>query len=151
VEVSGQFHTPATLCLGKSLKYPLDTRLGGPHSQSGWYGEVTILGSTGTSNPYPCRPACSQLLYRLCNRGSKLPDSRVLIVPYHAEDIIFLYSINITAWNMFQQKLGGIKWYQWLGSMLNDWGITNQFLAGVHASYPVDTEYSFSRSKVVRA
>jgi hypothetical protein len=43
LKVSGQLR-----CL-----YRLDRRLGGPHSRSGRYGEVTILYPTGTRSPTP--------------------------------------------------------------------------------------------------
>jgi hypothetical protein len=36
---------------GKSSRYPLDRRLGGPLSQSGRYGEVKILDPTRTRTP----------------------------------------------------------------------------------------------------
>jgi hypothetical protein len=39
--------------LEKCFWYPLDTRFGGPQSQSGQHGEVKILDSTGTQTPYP--------------------------------------------------------------------------------------------------
>jgi len=39
MEVSGQFHAPATLCCGKSPQYPLDRRLGGSWSESGHGGQ----------------------------------------------------------------------------------------------------------------
>jgi hypothetical protein len=39
VEVSGQLHAPAALPLGRSPRYPLDRRLGGPQSLSGRGGE----------------------------------------------------------------------------------------------------------------
>jgi hypothetical protein len=35
LEVSGQLHAPAALPRGKSPRYPLDRRLGGPQSRSG--------------------------------------------------------------------------------------------------------------------
>jgi hypothetical protein len=38
---------------GKSLRYPLDRRLGGPQSRSGRHGEVIILASNGTRTPTP--------------------------------------------------------------------------------------------------
>jgi hypothetical protein len=38
---------------GKSPWYPLDRRLGGPQSWSGRYGEMKILGTTGTQAPTP--------------------------------------------------------------------------------------------------
>jgi hypothetical protein len=46
--VSGQLHSPAALPPGKSPRYPLYKRLGGPQSRSGRNGEVKILDSTGT-------------------------------------------------------------------------------------------------------
>jgi hypothetical protein len=41
MEMSGQFYAPTTLPprQGKSLRYPLDMRLGGPQSRSGGGGE----------------------------------------------------------------------------------------------------------------
>jgi hypothetical protein len=36
---------------GKSPLYPLDRRLGGPHSRSGRFGEEKILDPTGTRTP----------------------------------------------------------------------------------------------------
>jgi hypothetical protein len=35
MDVSGQFHAPATLPLGENPRYPLERRLGGPRSRSG--------------------------------------------------------------------------------------------------------------------
>jgi hypothetical protein len=39
LEVSGQLHAPAALPPGKSSRYPLYRRLGGPQSRSGQHGE----------------------------------------------------------------------------------------------------------------
>jgi hypothetical protein len=36
---------------GKSPRYPLDRRLGGPQNRSGWHGEEKILAPTGTPTP----------------------------------------------------------------------------------------------------
>jgi hypothetical protein len=41
--VSGQVQAPAALPQGKSPKYPLDKRLGGPLSRSGRYGVEQII------------------------------------------------------------------------------------------------------------
>jgi hypothetical protein len=49
--VSGQLHAPAALPLGKSPRYPLYRRLGGPQSRSGQHGEVKFFYPTGTRNP----------------------------------------------------------------------------------------------------
>jgi hypothetical protein len=38
---------------GRSLRYPLDRRLGGPQSRSGRCGEEKILDPTGTRTPTP--------------------------------------------------------------------------------------------------
>jgi hypothetical protein len=38
---------------GKSPRYPLNRRLGGPHSRSGRFGEERILDPTGTRTPTP--------------------------------------------------------------------------------------------------
>jgi hypothetical protein len=69
---------------GRSPKYPLDRRLSGPQSWSGWYGEVKILYPTGTPTPTPTpspQPvtiptALLQLFMAPCNlgkNGSKVP------------------------------------------------------------------------------
>jgi len=39
MEVSGRLHALAALPQGESPQYPLDRRLGGPHSQSGCAGK----------------------------------------------------------------------------------------------------------------
>jgi hypothetical protein len=52
MEISGEHHVPATLLPGKSLRYPLDMRLGGPQSRSGRYGgEKKSLAPTGNRTP----------------------------------------------------------------------------------------------------
>jgi hypothetical protein len=48
LEVSGQLHAPAALPPGKSPRYPLYRRLGGPQSRSGQHEEEKILDPTGT-------------------------------------------------------------------------------------------------------
>jgi hypothetical protein len=50
---------------GKSPRYQLDRRWGGPQSRSGRRGEENILDPTGTPTPPPRRPGCSQSSYRL--------------------------------------------------------------------------------------
>jgi len=40
MEMSGQLYAPATLPLGKKSQYPLDRKLGGPQSWSGYSGKV---------------------------------------------------------------------------------------------------------------
>jgi hypothetical protein len=54
MEVSGQLHAPAALPPGKSPRYPLDRRLGGPQSRSGRFGEEKILDSN--SDPSVFQP-----------------------------------------------------------------------------------------------
>jgi hypothetical protein len=49
---------------GKSRRYPLDTRLGGPQSRSGCRGEEKIIDPTGSRTPTP------RSLYRLRYAGS---------------------------------------------------------------------------------
>jgi hypothetical protein len=39
MEVCGQVHVPAALPFGKNPRYPMDRRLGGPHSRSERSGE----------------------------------------------------------------------------------------------------------------
>jgi hypothetical protein len=51
--------------LGNSPRYPLDRRLGGPHSWSGRRGEEKILTLPGLELRPLCRPARSPSLYRL--------------------------------------------------------------------------------------
>jgi hypothetical protein len=53
LKVSGQLQAPSALPPGKEPRYPLDRRLGGPQSRSGWHGEVKILTSTGTRTLTP--------------------------------------------------------------------------------------------------
>jgi hypothetical protein len=53
MEVSGQLHTPAHFPPGKSPRYPLDRRLGGPQSRPGRLEEEQILDPTGTRTPAP--------------------------------------------------------------------------------------------------
>jgi hypothetical protein len=46
---------------GKSPRYPLDRRLGGPQSRSGRFGEEKILDPTGTnSDPSVVQPVASR-------------------------------------------------------------------------------------------
>jgi hypothetical protein len=55
------FFTPRTLySRGKSPRYPLDRRLGGPQSRSGRFGEEKILDPTGTLNPLVVQPVSSR-------------------------------------------------------------------------------------------
>jgi hypothetical protein len=68
--MSGQLHAPAALHPGKSPRYPLDRRLGGPQGRSGRHGEEKILDPTGTQLRPLGRPARSQSLYRLRYLGS---------------------------------------------------------------------------------
>jgi hypothetical protein len=53
MEARGQFHCPTALPLGMEKLYPLDSRLGGPQSRPGLYGEEKIS--------YPCRESKSVL------------------------------------------------------------------------------------------
>jgi hypothetical protein len=70
--VSGQLHAPAALPSGKSPRYPLYRRLGGPHSRSGQHGEVNFLTLPGLEPRPLSRPARSQSLYRLRYPGSHI-------------------------------------------------------------------------------
>jgi hypothetical protein len=66
--VSGQFHAPDALLLGKkNAWYPLDRRLGGTQSRSGC-GEEKNSQARRESNTD--RPARSPALYRLSYHGS---------------------------------------------------------------------------------
>jgi hypothetical protein len=51
MEESGQLHSPAALPTGKYTQYPLEGRLGGPHSQSGLWGEKKNLVPAGNRTP----------------------------------------------------------------------------------------------------
>jgi hypothetical protein len=71
MEVSGQLHVPAVLPMGKNLLYPLYTRLGGPQSLYGRYGEEKNLVLRESNLDHPDR---SPFLYRL-----NYPDAFVII------------------------------------------------------------------------
>jgi hypothetical protein len=61
MEVSGQRHAPVTLPQGRSLRYPLNRRLGGSQSRSGH-------GVKKNSQPLPgLEPAIIQTVARCCN------------------------------------------------------------------------------------
>jgi hypothetical protein len=70
---------------GKKPRYPLDGRQGGPQSQSGRYGEVKILGPTGTRTwtPSVVQPVASRyadwatVYHFLCSSFSKIIIRRV--------------------------------------------------------------------------
>jgi hypothetical protein len=51
MKLSGQLHDPAALLPGKSPRYPLGRKLGGPHSRSGRDGEEKSLCPCQESNP----------------------------------------------------------------------------------------------------
>jgi hypothetical protein len=54
LETSGQFHAPTPFySRGKSPRYPLNRRFGGPQSRFGRHGEEKILDPTGTRTPTP--------------------------------------------------------------------------------------------------
>jgi hypothetical protein len=65
-----QLHAPAVLRPGKSSRYPLNRRLGGPQNQSGTSGEEEILDPTGTQIPDP---------YVIQSVASRYTDSRFII------------------------------------------------------------------------
>jgi hypothetical protein len=50
MEVSGQFHALVALLPGKSPRFPLDRRLGGPQNRSGLGGEREIPSPRRESN-----------------------------------------------------------------------------------------------------
>jgi hypothetical protein len=62
MEVSGQLHAPAALPWGKSPRYPLDRRLGGPQRGSGRCGEEKNLALPGIE-PRPYSPSLYRLSY----------------------------------------------------------------------------------------
>jgi hypothetical protein len=72
VEVSGQLHAPAALTppRGKSVRYPLDSRLGGPTAGLDDMEKKKILPPPGLELRPLGRSARSQSLYRLRYPGS---------------------------------------------------------------------------------
>jgi hypothetical protein len=62
MEMGGQLHVPAGLPQGKSPCYPLDRRLGGPQSRSGYGGEEKNSQPLPSLEP-PDHPAHSPELY----------------------------------------------------------------------------------------
>jgi hypothetical protein len=82
MEVSGQFHAPATLPPGKVPRYSLDRRLGGPQSRSG-------RGDEG-KNVEICVPI-RLLLYIIRPNGTNSDTGDVLFLNYginHANCVI---------------------------------------------------------------
>jgi hypothetical protein len=79
--VTGQLHATAALPPGKSPRYPLDRKLGGPQNRSGRRGEEKILEPTGTQNP----PARSRSLY-----GLRYPVSQSTAVGVFIENFILI-------------------------------------------------------------
>jgi len=59
MEGSGELHAPAALSPGKSPHYPLDRRLGGPQSWSGWGGKEKKSQHFPYQELNPSHPACS--------------------------------------------------------------------------------------------
>jgi hypothetical protein len=68
--VSGQLHAPTALPRGKSPRYPLDRRLGGPQSGLDDLEKRKFLTPPGLELQSLSRPARSQSLYRLRYSGS---------------------------------------------------------------------------------
>jgi hypothetical protein len=60
MEVSGQLHAPASLPPGKSSRYPLDKRVGGPQSRSGRRGENSWPYRHSNSEPSVVEPVASR-------------------------------------------------------------------------------------------
>jgi hypothetical protein len=86
MEVSGQLHAPATLPPGKSPWYPLDRRLGGPQSRSGFGGEEK------NSQPLPGLepPIIQRVAQRYTTELSRLPNMYVwnIIFTWKAVEIL---------------------------------------------------------------
>jgi hypothetical protein len=59
-EVSGPLHAPDALPGGKSPRYPLDRRLGGPQSRSGRRGENSCPYRDSNSDPSVVQPVASR-------------------------------------------------------------------------------------------
>jgi hypothetical protein len=72
--VSDQFQAPVALPTGTKTRYPLDRRLGGPHSRSERREEVKILAPPGFKLRPLGRSVSSQSLYRL-----RYPRSRQVV------------------------------------------------------------------------
>jgi hypothetical protein len=94
---------------GKSPRFPLDGRLGGPQSRSGRCWEEKILDPTGTRTPDPLsRPACSQSLYRLRYPGSLdsvLFCSKCCCILYHDFSILRLVMKRNMYWDLTVRPL----------------------------------------------
>jgi hypothetical protein len=65
MEVSGQLHAPVALTPGKSLRYPLDRRLGGPQTRSGQSGEDEKFHHATAGNWTPVVQSVAQSLHWL--------------------------------------------------------------------------------------
>jgi hypothetical protein len=74
MEVSGQLHAPAALPPGKSPWYPLDRRLGGPQSRSGYGGEEKNSQTPRESNPRT--PIVQSVAQRYTDWVITAPDSK---------------------------------------------------------------------------
>jgi hypothetical protein len=104
MEVSGQLHAPAALPQGKSPRYPLDRRLGGPQSRSGRGGEEkNSQPPQGIELQNPDRPAHSPALYGLSYHSS-LRLHGVLL--FKLRDICTFYLLRFT------KKFHQISWLQ---------------------------------------
>jgi hypothetical protein len=75
---------------GKSPRYPLDRRLGGPHSRSGRFGEEKILDPTGTRSSSPLPVAIPTELSR------RLLGKSILFLTYQTCEHQALDMLNIT-------------------------------------------------------
>jgi hypothetical protein len=76
MEVSGQLHAPAALNPGENPRYPLDRRLGEPHSRSESCEEEKNLAMLGIEHGLPAR---SPSLYRLSYPHALLVSQKTLI------------------------------------------------------------------------
>jgi hypothetical protein len=54
-------------------------------------------------------PTCRELLYRLHYHSSKIPDSRVILVPHDTADIIFLVFLKRHYMRHVSTKVAGFK------------------------------------------
>jgi hypothetical protein len=79
LEMNGQLHDPATLCLGKSPQYPSNRRLARPQTRSGRSGEKKILNPTGSLTLQSSSPKLVSIPIELSRFLSKIHDNRQYI------------------------------------------------------------------------
>jgi hypothetical protein len=98
--VSGRLHTPAVFPLGKSPRYPLYRRLGGPQSRSGHYGlERNTFPSPGIESV-----AIPTELSRLTERPADIFSSELLVLEKKkCRQLTVLLTDQFTLWLYVQE------------------------------------------------